>query len=615
MKNTSKEMFRNKNKQNRVNTRQQAILHMEKQVAQLQAGLAEVTPIFPVRINKLPGDLNYLVQTEEAACNLHSLYNMEREMQAIFEPVEEDVEVLILFGLGCAYALEYASRHFSKLERVIVVEPSVDILQRVLNHREVIERLTRVGTVNFMFNRGAEETAQEIAQQWTQEVKKKYGMAYHLPYRTLFRDYYETMQQTIIGALRKTQASLRTVESNIYLKTQNIINNINAPGIDMGRLLALMKGRPAIMVSAGPSLDKNIHLLEQAKDKAFVVAVGSAIKILYNKGIHPHARAAFSPYPDENTVFDGIEDFENIPLLFANTLDYMVVENYDAPKARMVVIGDELSRYCYEVSQQPCLMVSGGGTIANVTLGLLCRAGCSHIIFTGQDMSMTDNRLYAEGSWSDPRYSEGGDFIREKDIYGNPVLTSKAFLGIRKDIETVIAGYPEITFINATEGGLSIEGTSSMKLAEILEELPPASTLSGEVEELFAGAQYNIPAINRALLLARHEMETILELNRARIEELREILGSEMKTTDLVAALQGLQKYEDQMRELLFYRMVVLAELGTHFYSVRAAHQYTGQDFDKQAESLIQIVIGCSKRVNEYGEFMYELLQKKTENL
>jgi hypothetical protein len=609
MKKAKKEMF---NKYNRVNPRQQANQVMEKQIAEFRKSLSGMNALFSVKINKLPGELNYLIQKDVTACNLHSIYNREREMQMMFAEIADDVEVLIVFGLGCAYALEYAGARFSSLERVIVVEPGLDILNQVLSHKEVVERLARVKTVTFMYNREAEEIGREIAGLWTEELKKKYAFAYHLPYRTLFKDYYEKMQQVIVNTIQQTQVGLVTVERNIYLKTQNIINNINANGIDMGELLAELRGKPAIMVSAGPSLNKNIHLLEKAKDKAFIVAVGSAIKILYNKGIRPHARAAFSPYPDENTVFDGIDDFENIPLLFSNTLDYMVVANYNAPKARMVMIGDEISRYCYETSGQKCLMVNAGGTIANVTLDLLCRAGCSHIIFTGQDLCMTDNRLYADGSWSDPRYASNAQgLVKEKDVYGNEVFTSKPFLGIRADMEKVIASYDGIQFINATEGGLPLAGTTNMKLEEILNQLPEARNITPSIEKLFAGAEDNKPAINHSILQAKQEMEQILELNQSRIAELREILSSEAKITDIITALKGLQKYEDQLKDIPFYQMVIHSELSNHYYSIRLAYQYNGQDLDKQAESLMQTIIAYSKRLDEYGSFISELINKK----
>jgi len=612
MKKAKKELFTNNN---RITPRQQANNAMETQIDGFRKSLSAMQALFPVEMNRLPGELNYLIRNDLGACNLHSLYDLEREMQSMFADVKDDVEVLIVFGLGCAYALEYAGSRFPNLEQVIVVEPSLAILNQVLSHKEVINRLARVKTVTFMFNREAEDVGREIAGRWTTELKKRHEMVYHLPYRTLFKDYYEKLQQVIVSAIQQTQVGLSTVEKNIYLKTQNIINNINAPGIDMAELLAELKGKPAIMVSAGPSLNKNIHLLEEAKEKAFIVAVGSAIKILYNKGIRPHARAAFSPYPDENTVFDGIEDFENIPLLFSNTLDYMVVDKYDAPKARMVMVGDEISHYCYAVSGQKCLMVNGGGTIANVTLDLLCQAGCSHIIFTGQDLCMTGNRLYADGSWSDPYYTDTRGLIKEVDIFGSVVYTSKPFAGIRTEMEKLIASYSGIEFVNATEGGLPLAGAPNMKLEEILDKLPANRGLTTSIEELFAGAEDNTPIINQSIRQAKQELEKILEINQNRIAELREILSSDAKLTDIVFALKGLQKYEEQLMQILFYQMVIHTELANHYYSIRMAYQYNGQDLDKQAESLMQTAIGYSQKLAEYGGFIYEMIKNKSEEL
>ena len=44
---------------------------------------------------------------------------------------------------------------------------------------------------------------------------------------------------------------------------------------------------PAIVVSAGPSLNKNIVELRKAKNKAFIVAVDTAVKPLVKAGIIP----------------------------------------------------------------------------------------------------------------------------------------------------------------------------------------------------------------------------------------------------------------------------------------------------------------------------------------
>ena len=44
---------------------------------------------------------------------------------------------------------------------------------------------------------------------------------------------------------------------------------------------------PAILVSAGPSLDKNISELKKAQGKAFIVVVDAALRTVLRAGVRP----------------------------------------------------------------------------------------------------------------------------------------------------------------------------------------------------------------------------------------------------------------------------------------------------------------------------------------
>ena len=65
----------------------------------------------------------------------------------------------------------------------------------------------------------------------------------------------------------------------------NIPAIIHHPGAI--RLKDLFKGRPAIIVSAGPSLEKNCHLLRKAKGRALIIAVDVVVPTLLPAGILP----------------------------------------------------------------------------------------------------------------------------------------------------------------------------------------------------------------------------------------------------------------------------------------------------------------------------------------
>ena len=59
-------------------------------------------------------------------------------------------------------------------------------------------------------------------------------------------------------------------------------------------------GIPAIVCGAGPSLNAAMPLLAELKDKALIIAGGSAVRALNAQGIEPHICAAVDPQPSQS---------------------------------------------------------------------------------------------------------------------------------------------------------------------------------------------------------------------------------------------------------------------------------------------------------------------------
>ena len=55
-------------------------------------------------------------------------------------------------------------------------------------------------------------------------------------------------------------------------------------------LKAVSNKDAAILVAAGPSLNKNIQMLKKAKNRLFILAVDTAVKPLIKAGIKPRMR-------------------------------------------------------------------------------------------------------------------------------------------------------------------------------------------------------------------------------------------------------------------------------------------------------------------------------------
>jgi tetratricopeptide (TPR) repeat protein len=99
--------------------------------------------------------------------------------------------------------------------------------------------------------------------------------------------------------------------------------------------------------------------------------------------------------------------------------------------------------------------------------------GANIIAFMGQDLSFKE-KLHA-GDVTGLFYSEGDieDYKRRnpivKDIFGEERHTMVQFLGFRTSFEEAIKRFAGIV-INATEGGLPIEGAQTMRLKDFLDE-------------------------------------------------------------------------------------------------------------------------------------------------
>jgi hypothetical protein len=96
--------------------------------------------------------------------------------------------------------------------------------------------------------------------------------------------------QTWIGEFAAfARTSLNTLVINGRRTAENVARNLAAyvetPSVN--ELKDQYKGRPAIIVSAGPSLRKNKHQLRDAQGKAVIIAVQTILQPLLEMGIEP----------------------------------------------------------------------------------------------------------------------------------------------------------------------------------------------------------------------------------------------------------------------------------------------------------------------------------------
>lgn len=427
------------------------------------------SPEFQYKAAYIQEEQNFYIESGNACCYMHSRYSVENECRMMFRSMPEDTEVVILFGVGCGHAVDYLLQNSLKVRYVIMVEPMLPVFRHFLE-RHRLSDMGKIGKFTCIINTNGEKAYYAMKHALSSELGSKLYFAFHVSYRTAFKDYYHFMQENVFRMIRSDKTMLSSGFSSYKIKALNCISNLKTECLPVENLNGLFKGRPAVIVSAGPSLNKNIHLLESLKNRAIIIAVGSAVKILENRGITPHFRMAFDWTQNEKEgIFDKLEN-RAVPLIFTDQLFHGILNEYDGIKFRMITMDGVIPIQVMKNANIDYDLNFSGISIANIALGLLCKMGCSHVVFMGQDMCFVDNKLYAEGRGQVRPEEYKKSLMEVRDIYGNKAYAVIQYLQIKYDLESVIKLYPGIRFINATEGGLGLDGVENMTLAEAMEK-------------------------------------------------------------------------------------------------------------------------------------------------
>jgi len=254
----------------------------------------------------------------------------------------------------------------------------------------------------------------------------------------------------------------REMAGNILANTPEIIRSAGVK-----RLFDRFKNIPAIVVGAGPSLDKNVTLVREVRDKAVIIPVDRALGLLLPLGITPHLVPSID-YQKKN--YDGkyapLQMDEKLFMVFAQTLYHKITTTFWGPKFTMHQSDNLSSALSYYWGDKGS--VSSGMHVGHLAFCMARNIGCNPIILVGMDLAFTGNKFHAEDIETSVPISPSEQYASE-DIFGNRVDSDPAFKSFVIELNTEIKKTDALC-IDATEGGARKEGTTIMRLRDAIDE-------------------------------------------------------------------------------------------------------------------------------------------------
>lgn len=379
---------------------------------------------------------------------------------------------VFLFGIGSGEYLKGLIRQTEENVNVVVYEPSFPIFQKLLSDVDLVEVIENRPIAFIVEGINGEEFEPVMNQ-----VLAVQNMEFLI--EEIHPGYQEFYGEQIVGKVRKLHRKVQKImvdynSAQLFQGSlaQNIFFNMKyiCEGYHTKQLAkAVQGGKTAILVAAGPSLDKNIHELKKAKNRAFILAVDTAVGPLVRNGIMPDTFVTIDPHKDLELI--EAPGAEKIPVIAPGTARTALIEHQEGKKI-FYFDSYALPAHVYLINGKVMPGASSGGSVACSGFSILFRMGFQTIILVGQDLAYTDNKSHADGTFQEkmPQEDTSG-MIMVKGNYQEKVPTLRNLRVYLEWFEMYIAGMKrehDVRVINATEGGAYIEGTELMTLRDAI---------------------------------------------------------------------------------------------------------------------------------------------------
>jgi hypothetical protein len=476
---------------------------------------------------------------------LHSRYDPITEATKLIDATELDGKVAFyIHGFGLGYHVEQAFDRASPEAIFCIFEPDLRVLRAAMESRD-LSRLIESHRLLFFTNLDKAELFTRLTPQ-TATIALGFGNIAHAPSLQLHSEFHRQMQTWVAEFVAYCRTTVSTLIANGCRTAENVSRNLPwyVATPSLSRLQDHYRGKPAVIVSAGPSLRKNKHLLRELNNRAVIIAVQTTFQPLLELGVEPHFVTSLD-YHDICTRF-----FEKLPPTVKTEL---VAEPkatsaiFDLNPGPLSLLGNDFAERLLGEMKLNKARLPAGATVAHLSYYLAEHLGCDPIIFVGQDLGFSDGLCYAPGtSYEDVWRPELSRFctvemkqweqiVRDRNILrktvdykGNPTYTEERLFTYLQQFERDFAK-SDRTIIDATEGGVVKRGARVMTFAEAIKEFCSSDPVAA------------VPVHSG---LSWHRLDEAIACVRKRVDEAKQIEEISRRTLPLLQEIRD--SLEDQ---------------------------------------------------------------------
>lgn len=417
---------------------------------------------------------------------IHSKYNPEKEAERLISQLEFfGTGSIIVTGFGMGYHLqELYNKVKEKNIKIFVIESNLTLFQEAIRWNDFTALFSYDNFYLYLINNYNSIELISFIEDHIDIVFERMILFKFPSVERYFGEKLSLVEKDLEFIIKKLEANRYTSKKRGKMWEDNILNNLylmlKRPGVNV--LYQLYEDKPAILVAAGPSLNKNMHLLKEVKNKAIIIAADAVLKVLLKNDIIPDIVTAVDGYKHILKYFTDLDysKLHNTVLVTVPQFFNHILEEWPGPVVFSPDYGTGEGVVCWLEKYRGFMgRLATGGSVAHLSFAVANVLKANPIVFVGQDLAFTDNITHVKGNDYSLNIEEemkkrNREYIKLKDINGDEVWTRNDFYfyleWFNKAIEDLKDNGCQTLFIDATEGGARIEGTEIMPLKKVIEE-------------------------------------------------------------------------------------------------------------------------------------------------
>ncbi|HEF3965404.1 TPA: motility associated factor glycosyltransferase family protein [Campylobacter jejuni] len=412
--------------------------------------------------------------------NVFMYENLEEELNFFYQSILEKTPrypFICIYGIGNALLIKNLAKHYKHL---FVFESEIELFILALSTIDLSEELKTYQVI--LFDAAVKDVEIHIAMVFDQQSILEYLSLYEMFISShYYLKYYETSILSLNELCIKSAAvAIRNADISCFLPLlthgqflQNIPSMLES--IPFQRILSERKNKfeNAIVVSAGPSLAKQLPLLKAYQDKAVIFCADGALSMLEKEGIIPDYVTNLDFTDLAMKFFQNKENLKQSIIALECATHPNVARSLKAENC-MIILRNKALYQRFNLNDFG--YIDTGTHVSHFSYTLALALGFKNIILIGQDLAFDE-----KGNSHSKGFSYGEQFNGEKTV---PTLKTQAYAGkgevlthiawndYRIKLEYLFAcNSKEAKFYNATEGGARIHFTEELSFKECCEKL------------------------------------------------------------------------------------------------------------------------------------------------